>query len=116
MPVKDDISRLHHILEAADDALVFIIGKERSDLDTDKMLVLALVRLLEIIGEAAAGISEEMRSKHPEIAWRQMSAMRNRLIHGYFEVNLDIVWKTLTTELPPLACQIRKVLENETKH
>jgi|WetSurMetagenome_2_1015567.scaffolds.fasta_scaffold298182_2 uncharacterized protein with HEPN domain len=114
MPVKDDVSRLHHMLEAADDALVFIIGKQRSDLDTDKMLVLALVRLLEIIGEAAAGISEEMRSEYPEIAWRQMSAMRNRLIHGYFEVNLDIVWKTLKTELPPLASQLRKVLENET--
>jgi uncharacterized protein with HEPN domain len=116
MPVKDDISRLHHMLEAADDALVFIIGKERSDLDTDKMLVLALVRLLEIIGEAAAGISEEMRSKYPEIAWRQMSAMRNRLIHGYFDVDLNIVWKTLTTELPPLASQIRKVLANELKN
>jgi uncharacterized protein with HEPN domain len=113
--VIDDISRLYHMLEAADDALVFVSNKKRSDLDTDKMLVLALVRLLEIVGEAAAGISEETRSKYPEIAWRQMSAMRNRLIHGYFEINLDIVWKTITTELPPLVIQLRKVLEIEKK-
>jgi uncharacterized protein with HEPN domain len=114
LPVKDDISRLRHILEAADEALVFIIGKERSDLECNRMLVLALVRLLEIIGEAAAGTSEELRSKYPSIAWRQMAAMRNRLIHGYFEVNLDIVWKTLTAELPPLTKQIRQVLEKES--
>jgi uncharacterized protein with HEPN domain len=116
MTVIDDISRLHHILEATDNALLFINRKERSDLDTDKMLALALVRLLEIIGEAASGISEKTRLKYPEIRWLQMAAMRNRLIHGYFEVNLDIVWKTLTTELPPLAVQIRKVLENETSY
>jgi uncharacterized protein with HEPN domain len=115
MPSIDDISRLRHILDAADEALVFINNKERSDLDADKMLVLALVRLLEIMGEAASGISDKTKSKYPEIAWRQMSAMRNRLIHGYFEVNLDIVFQTVTVELPPLAVQIRKALVNETK-
>lgn len=79
------------------------------------MLNLALIRLLEIIGEAATGVSEIMRNKYPEIAWRQMVTMRNRLIHGYFEVNQDLVWETIITELPPLLVQVQKALENEEK-
>jgi uncharacterized protein with HEPN domain len=59
------------------------------------------VRLLEIVGEAAWGTSEVFRSKYPEIPWRAMTGMRNRLIHGYFEVNLDVVWETVETQLPP---------------
>jgi uncharacterized protein with HEPN domain len=115
MPVVDDISRLHHILEAAQKVLEFTKGKKRPDLYKNTMLSLAIVRLLEIIGEAAGGISEELRSKYPEIAWRQMSAMRNRLIHGYFDVNLDIVWQTIAGELPPMIPLLQRALDNETK-
>lgn len=115
MPVVDDVSRLHHIIEAGNKAIEFTKGRKRSDLDTNAMLSLALVRLLEIIGEAAWGVSEGLRSKYPEIAWRQMTAMRNRLIHGYFDVNQDIVWETVTRELPLLINQLQKVLEKETK-
>ncbi len=115
MPLVDDTSRLHHIIEAAEKAREFTKGRTRSDLDRDAMLSLALVRLLEIIGEAAWGISEKLRSKYPEIAWREMTAMRNRLIHGYFDVNQDTVWETVITELPPLVTQLQIVLEKETK-
>ena len=80
-------------------------------LDKNEVLELALVRLLEIIGEAASGISSEFREKYPNISWRQMTTMRNRLIHGYFEVNMDIVWMTVTTELPPLIEQLQQVLD-----
>jgi uncharacterized protein with HEPN domain len=77
------------------------------------MLSLSLVRLLEIIGEASRGISEEIRLAHPEIAWKKMTGMRDRLIHGYFDVNLDVVWETVTQDLPPLIAQLEKLLTPE---
>ncbi len=114
MPIIDDFPRLHHILDAAQRARGHLKGKKRADLDEDDLLGLGLIRLLEIIGEAAWGISEELRAKYPEIAWRQMSSMRNRLIHGYFDVNYDLVWETVMAELPPLMRQIKGVLKKET--
>ena len=97
MPVVDDITRIYHIIEASEKALKVTQGRSRSDLEQDDILGLALVRLLEIVGEAAWGVSETLRSQYPEIPWRSMTGMRNRLIHGYFEVNLDIVWETVIT-------------------
>jgi uncharacterized protein with HEPN domain len=114
MPVIDDFSRLQHILDAAQRVLHYTRGKERSDLDEDDLLSLALIRLLEIIGEAAWGISEKLRARYPEIEWRQMANMRNRLIHGYFDVNNDLVWETVITELPPLVIQIQEVIKKES--
>ena len=73
------------------------------------MLSLALVRLLEIIGEAARGVSASLREKHPEVAWSQMSGMRDRLIHGYFDVNLDVVWRTVTEDLRPLIAELENI-------
>jgi uncharacterized protein with HEPN domain len=115
MPVVDDISRINHIIEASQKALNITKTRKRSDLDQDDVLGLALVRLLEIVGEAAWGISEKLRSKYPDIPWRAMTGMRNRLIHGYFEVNLDVVWETITAQLPPLVTQLRKLLDKEAK-
>ena len=79
------------------------------------MLCLSLVRLLEIIGEASRGISEEIRLAHPEIAWKKMTGMRDRLIHGYFDVNLDVVWETVTQDIPPLIAQLEKSLASEKR-
>lgn len=115
MPVIDDASRLQHILDAAQRAVQYIRGKKRADLDKDDLLSLALIRLLEIIGEAAWGISDTLRAKYPEIAWRQMAGMRNRLIHGYFDVNNDLVWETVRTELPPLIKMVKSVIRKESK-
>jgi uncharacterized protein with HEPN domain len=74
------------------------------------MLNLSLVRLLEIIGEAVTGISDELKETHPHIPWHQMTAMRNRLIHGYFDINLDVVWQTVKEDLPSLIKQINRIL------
>ncbi len=90
MPTSDAV-RLRHILDAAREAVAFTEGRSRSDLDADHMLSLALVRLLEIIGEAARGVSGAFRDAHPEVAWGKMAGMRDRLIHGYFDVNLDVI-------------------------
>jgi uncharacterized protein with HEPN domain len=115
MPPIDDVVRIRHIIEAAEKAARFLHGKRRADFETNEMLKLALIRILEIIGEAASGISEKSRRLYPKVAWKQMAAMRNRLIHGYFEVNNDLVWETVTKELPPLAIDLRRALKKETK-
>ncbi len=101
---------VRHILDAAREAVGFADGRSRADLDTDRQLNLSLVRLLEVIGEAARGISREFREAHPEVAWKKMIGIRDRLIHGYFDINLDVVWQTVTEDLPPLIAQIEKIL------
>jgi uncharacterized protein with HEPN domain len=70
-----------------------------------------LIRLLEIIGEAANAVSEETRRAHPHVPWRKMVGLRNRLIHGYFNVNLHVVWDTLRGDLPDLIPALEEVLE-----
>jgi uncharacterized protein with HEPN domain len=111
MPVIDDFTRLQHILDAAKKARHYTKGKKRTDLDNDDLLCLAILRLLETIGEATGGVSEDLRSKHPEIPWQQMIGMRNRLIHAYFEVNKDLVWKTVIAELPSLIKQVHRLIQ-----
>jgi|WetSurMetagenome_2_1015567.scaffolds.fasta_scaffold145339_3 uncharacterized protein with HEPN domain len=113
MPRPDDTSRLHHILDSSRKAVDFIEGKSRRELDRNELLALGLVRLLEIIGEASAGVTPDFCARHPEIPWRQMSDTRNRLIHGYFEVDYDIIWETVTKELPPLIVKFEKALAAE---
>lgn len=110
---RDDIACLHHILDAADKAVSFVKGKVRKDLDTDELLSLSLVRLLEIVGEAANGISPAFRDQFPHIPWRKMTGLRNRLIHGYFDVNLDIVWDTILEDLPPLVKDLKGITSTE---
>ena len=113
MPLPDDASRLRHILDSARKAVQFTQGKSLDDLDSDELLTLAITRLLEVIGEASTGITEGLRLKYPEIPWRQMSDMRNRLIHGYFDVDHKLVWETAVRELPPLIVQLERVLVAE---
>ena len=99
---RDDIVCVRHALDAAKKAVDFSEGCERDELDSDEKLALSLVRLLEIVGEAANSVSEEYRKKHKDVPWKKMVALRNRLIHGYFDVNHDIVWDTVRSDLPPL--------------
>jgi uncharacterized protein with HEPN domain len=110
---RNDETRLRHILDAVREAVAFSEGRSRGDLYKNRMLSLSLVRLLEIIGEASRGISEEFRLASPEIAWKKMTGMRDRLIHGYFDVNLDVVWETVTQDLPPLIAKLEKMLTSE---
>lgn len=73
------------------------------------MLALSLVRLLEIIGEAASGVSDGYRAKHPAIPWKKMIGLRNRLIHGYYDIDQDIIWDTVRGDLPPLIAMLEKL-------
>jgi len=107
---KDDRVRLQHMLDAANEALSFIQGRVRANLDDDRMLVLSLIRELEIIGEATSKVSAETRSKNTSIPWQDISGMRNRLIHAYFDVDLDTVWNTVSKDLPVLKAELEKIL------
>ncbi len=110
--MRPDEIQLRHMLDATREALAFTSDKTRSDLDSNRMLSLALIHLLEIIGEAANGVSNNFRESLPEIPWNFIIKMRNRLIHGYFDVDLDIVWQTISTDLPALLKQLENAIEN----
>ena len=110
--LKADIIRLRHMVDATNQALTFVAEKSRSELETDQLLTLALVKLIEIFGEAASKITRDAKSQSQEIPWADIIAMRNRLIHGYFDVNLDIIWRTVNEEMPPIARQIENLLSS----
>ncbi len=103
--------RLLHMLEAAEKAVAFAANRSRQDIYTNEEFSLAVVRLLEIIGEAAKSVSDETRAQHPEIPWRAIAGTRDRLIHAYFSVDLDIVWSIIRNDLPSLVQNLRKMLD-----
>jgi len=108
MPPTDPV-RIRHILDAARQTMNLAEGRCRADLDTDLTLNLSLTRLLEIIGEAARGLTPAFRDAYPEVPWHKMAGMRDRLVHAYFDVNLDIVWQTVTQDLPPLIARLERI-------
>ena len=112
MTQHDDIARLQHVLEHAREAVSMIEGKERADLRHERMLELSLIRLIEVVGEAAARVTPEGQAKYSSIPWPQVVGMRNRLIHGYDQVDLDILWDTIEVDLPPFITKLEKILES----
>ncbi len=113
MPRGNDGVRHHHMLDAARKAVAFTQGRARADLDADEVLALALVRLLEILGEAAKGVSADCRRKHPRIPWKHIAGTRDRLIHGYFDVDLDVVWAIISSDLPPLIAELEELIRGD---
>ena len=101
------------MLDAAREAVSFTQGRIRSDRDGDRQLVLALVKGIEIVGAAAAAVTESTRSELGDIPWQQIVAMRNRLVHAYFSINLDIVWQTVQEDLPGLIAQLEQIAPRE---
>jgi uncharacterized protein with HEPN domain len=107
----EDEIRLRHMLDAAGDALSFAGGRKRADLDQDRQFLLAVVKCFEIIGEAASQVSSSGQSESAALPWREMVDMRHRLVHGYYDINHDIVWSTLQEDLPRLIEALRQVLK-----
>jgi uncharacterized protein with HEPN domain len=103
----EDLIRVRHMIEAAESAMRFVTGRSRSDLDGDEMLRFALTRAIEILGEAASKVSMEGRAAIPEVPWADVVGMRNRLIHAYFDVNLDILWRTVDEAIPDLLARLK---------
>jgi uncharacterized protein with HEPN domain len=111
MTWHDDQTRLRHMLTHAEEAAHMAHGRTRADLDSDRQLNLALVRLMEIIGEAASRVSSERRNELPAIPWPDVVGLRHRLVHGYDKVDFDILWDILQYDLPLLIGELRKALE-----
>jgi len=107
----EDRVRLKHMLDAATEIQQYVQSATREDLNRDRRLVHSFVRPLEIIGEAASQVSKELREEVPEIPWPIIIGMRNRLIHAYFAINLDIVWSTSTEDIPPLIAELKRLVE-----
>lgn len=102
------------MLEHSREALALTQGKTRLDLDHDRKLNLSLVRLLEIVGEAANRFPKPERERYPQIPWTEIIGLRNRLVHGYDEVDFDILWQIIVHDLPPLVTALENILsQNE---
>ena len=113
MTRHDPTVRIHHMLDHAREAVEMADGRTRDELDSDRMLVLALIRLLEVTGEAATHVPQAFRERHPDVPWREVMDLRNRLIHGYDTVNLDILWTIIQDDLPPLIEKLEEILDEE---
>ena len=92
----------------------FARGRTRGELEDDRQLVLALVKAIEIVGEAATQVSEPARRRLPDMPWERIVGMRNRLVHAYFDINLDIVWRTVKEDLPELMALVEEALQPES--
>ncbi len=110
---KEDIIRIRHMLDFAQRTVRFNKGRRRADLNADDMLAMATIHLIEVIGEASRTVSESMQEKYPEIPWQAIMGTRNRLAHGYIDVDLDIIWTIVTKDLPPLIRELKRVLKQE---
>lgn len=108
-----DQSLLLDMLLAAQDAHVFVAGLDAAQFSGSRLHQHAVIRCLEIIGEAAGRVSPQFQAAHPEIPWRKVIGMRHRLIHGYSEVDIDIVWSVLRDELLPLIAKLAPLIPPE---
>lgn len=109
----DDTVRLRHMLDAAREAIGFAVGCTREDLENDRQLILALVKAVEIIGEAAFQLSEETKRQVQGVPWDDVIGMPHRLVHAYFDIDLDTLWRTVQDDLPPLIVELEKGLSDK---
>ena len=109
------IDYLRDMHENANRAIKFIEGMDYDTFSKDEKTVYAVIRAVEIIGEATRNIPEEIRAKYPEIPWRDASNMRNKLVHRYFGINIEVIWQTLNEDLPMLADTLQEIIRREEK-
>lgn len=107
----EDRIRILHILDEASEACKYTDGLSFDEFLRDGKTARAVIRSIEVIGEAASKISTEFRQEHPNIPWQKIIGMRNRLIHVYFDIDFNIVWQTVKENLPSLIVQLRTVLK-----
>ena len=110
---KDDLVYVGHILEIAQKIQDRLKDKNREDFNADEDFRIVLTHLVQIIGEAASHISPEFREKYPGIPWKAIIGMRHRVVHDYFNVDEDILWRTVTYELKPLVKELEKIPREE---
>lgn len=110
MPL-DDTGRLRHMLDAALEAQTFMKDITQESLREDRKTTQAVIRSIEVIGEAAVNVSKEFKEMHPDIPWKKIAGMRNWLIHAYFDVDYNHIWSTVQKDLPVLVPQLKKLLD-----
>jgi len=115
MSCRDDKTLLKDMLDAARAAVAEIEGSTQAALAADHVHALGLTKCIEIVGEAAVHLSRELRQRHSEVPWALIIGMRNRLVHAYFDIDYEQVWKALTEDVPPLIEQLQRILESESK-
>ena len=107
------IDYLNDMVNNAEKAQEFVAGMSGDEFLEDEKTVFAVIRALEILGEAAKKIPAEIRDNYPSIPWREIAGMRDKLVHDYFGVNLQLIWKTVQEDLPELLPRLREVVEQE---
>lgn len=110
---REFIDYLNDILDSIEKVAHFISGIDYQGFVMDEKTIFAVIRALEIVGEATKKVPNDFKESHPEIPWREMAGLRDKLIHDYVSVNLEIVWKTATIELPELKNSIASLLNDE---
>lgn len=106
-----DVDYLQHILQAIDKIQRSVGTMDEAGFFQDEVIQDAVIRNIEIIGEAANRLSPEFTAEHKDIPWRDIAGMRHRLIHAYFQVNMHTVWKVVGRDLPVLKSQVKSILE-----
>lgn len=110
MTQERDRDALAQMLEFAESLVRITTGRDRDHLAADELLRWSIERLFEKVGEALRRVGDATRAAHPEIPWREMADMRNRMIHAYDEIAYDVVWDTVEVDLPPLVDALRRIL------
>ena len=110
MPQNESIVRIQHMLDYAREAVELAHGRTRADLDSDRLFSLALVRLMEVVGEAASKVDAEFRALHPQVDWPGIVSLRNRLIHNYYNINFNLFWSIVQDNAPALIAQLEAVI------
>lgn len=107
---KNDPDQIGHILAAAQEALQLLRGRSRVDFNANRVLQLAVEKLVQNIGEAATHLTDQFKCEHDHIPWAKMIGMRHRLVHDFTAVDLDVVWDTVENSLPPLIADFERIL------
>ena len=111
--LHEDMIRLRHIIAEAEEACAFAENMSFNEFMGDRKTAKAIIRSVEVIGEASSKITDELREKYPDIPWKQIIGMRNRLIHVYFDIDFRTVWQTVNENLPPLIEKLKGIMEKE---
>ena len=114
MTEHDDRLPMHQMLEHAREAVDMIRGRTRAELRTNRILQLALVHLVQVVGEAATPVSRAGQARYPEIPWAQAIGTRHRMVHDYDRIEYDVVWDTIAEDFPPLVAALERALANES--
>lgn len=109
---REFIDFLNDIVVAAERSAEFVAGIDFPTFSRDAKTAYAVVRALEIVGEAAKRIPQDVRDANPDVPWRAMAGLRDKLIHDYTSVNLEVVWRTIQVDVPPLIAKIRRLIDS----